>query len=86
MWHRSRNDITSDHDAVDSGLPNVVEYRLERREIAVDIIERGDPHGGARYGSACVRASTANAVAASAIMSPLSDVGSLSLLSEDEGQ
>ena len=37
-------------------------------------------------GSASISASTANPVAASAMRRPLSDVGSLSLLSEEAGQ
>jgi hypothetical protein len=46
--HRARHDVAPDHDAIDPGLENLFEHGLERRQVAVDVVERGDAHGGPR--------------------------------------
>ena len=63
-------------------VPEWVTLGSPGRTGVVRAYEEVGPEG---YGSACINASTANAVAASAMKSPLSDVGSLSLLSEEAG-
>ena len=43
---RPPEDVTPDDDLVDSFGCNVGEHRLERREVAVDVVQRSDPHAG----------------------------------------
>jgi len=42
--HRSRKHVAADHDVVDGSVASLVEHRLERREIAVRVIESGNAH------------------------------------------
>ena len=41
--HRAREHVASDHDELYSGSSNVLEYRIERREISMNVIDRGHP-------------------------------------------
>ena len=34
--------IAPDHDKVDLGVTNVLEHGLQRGEVAVDVVDRGD--------------------------------------------
>src|SRR5258705_12255169 len=42
--HRSDYDVTTNDEAIDTRGPYVGEHRFERREVAVDVEERGDTH------------------------------------------
>jgi hypothetical protein len=47
--HRSRNDVPADDDVIDSRVVDVSKDGLERREVAVYVVECGDPLGSARH-------------------------------------
>jgi hypothetical protein len=42
--HRPRQHVAPDHDLVDVRVTNTLEYRLERREVAVNVIHGRNPH------------------------------------------
>jgi hypothetical protein len=43
-WHRARNHIATDHNLVYLCLTNILKNGFERGQVAVDVIERSDPH------------------------------------------
>jgi hypothetical protein len=42
--HRTRDDVATEHDEVDVRLTNLFEYRLEGRQVRVDVAQRRHPH------------------------------------------
>ena len=43
--HRPDDDVAADDDAVDALSRDVFEHGLERRQVAVDVVDRGYAHG-----------------------------------------
>jgi hypothetical protein len=43
--HRAGQDIAANHDAIDAGFTNILEDRLECREVTVDVVKSGNAHG-----------------------------------------
>ena len=43
--HGTGNDIAADHDLVDLFALELVQHRLERRKISVNVVEGSDTHG-----------------------------------------
>jgi hypothetical protein len=42
--HRARDHVAPDHDPVHLRPANVLQHRLQRGEVAVDVIDRRDSH------------------------------------------
>ena len=42
--HRARQHVAADDDAIDARETDVLEHGVERGQVAVDVVERGDAH------------------------------------------
>jgi hypothetical protein len=50
-WHGARDHIAADDDKIDRCVTNILEHRLKRGEVSVNIIECCDPHTGPSFAS-----------------------------------
>ena len=52
--HRTGQHVAADDDAIDAGAADVVERGVERRQVAVDVVEGRDAHDASLFVGAAV--------------------------------